>query len=304
MEKQVRFEELCPFVREAGMQSGDSWQLPRRIYDHELLYCLSGRAVITIGTERQELAPGHLAIVPPDTPHTLVNVPGQVAQLAWMHCDFIYDDDGGWIYRWYNTPEDYVRCFAERLPFPEYIRPAPVFPGNFRLPHFTVFEDGTEMEMLFRSLVKAFAGEGNHFSLLSRVTVLRVLDAVLTQCGYWKSSAQPIRVSDAMKQYIRFNYMNRITLEEIGASTQYSPDYAGRLFRKETGITVIEYLNHLRIDKAQTLLLDESLPMSEIAEKCGFQSVNYFSMVTRKVTGMSPRQLRTHLLTIMENTSL
>ena len=266
MEKQVRFEELCPFVREAGMQSGDSWQLPRRIYDHELLYCLSGRAVITIGTERQELAPGHLAIVPPDTPHTLVNVPGQVAQLAWMHCDFIYDDDGGWIYRWYNTPEDYVRCFAERLPFPEYIRPAPVFPGNFRLPHFTVFEDGTEMEMLFRSLVKAFAGEGNHFSLLSRVTVLRVLDAVLTQCGYWKSSAQPIRVSDAMKQYIRFNYMNRITLEEIGASTQYSPDYAGRLFRKETGITVIEYLNHLRTDKAQTLLLDESLPMSEIAE--------------------------------------
>ena len=69
-------------------------------------------------------------------------------------------------------------------------------------------------------------------------------------------------------------------------------------------MTVVEYLNQLRIDKAQTLLLDESLPMAEIAEKCGFQSVNYFSMVARKITGMSPRQLRSHLLTIMENTSL
>lgn len=98
--------------------------------------------------------------------------------------------------------------------------------------------------------------------------------------------------------------MNRITLQDIGACTQYNPDYAGKLFRRETGMTVIEYVNHLRINKAQSLLLDESLTMAEIAEKCGFQSVNYFSMVTRKITGMAPRQLRAHLLTIMENASL
>ena len=233
MEKQVRFEDLSPFVREAGMQRGDVWQIPRRIYDHEFLYCVSGRAVMTIGRDRQELPPGHLAIVPPDTPHTLVNAPGEEAELAWMHCDFIFQDDGDWLYRWYNTPEDYVRCFAERLPHPEYIRPIPVFPGKFYLPHFVAFEDGNEMEMLFRSLVKAFAGEGNHFALLSRVTVLRVIDAVLSQCGYWKSSVQPIQVSDTMKQYIRSNYMNRITLRDIGAYTQYNPDYAGKLFRTD-----------------------------------------------------------------------
>lgn len=304
MEKQVRFEDLCPFVREAGMQRGDVWQIPRRIYDHEFLYCVSGRALMTIGRETHELAPGHLAIVPPDTPHTLHYEPEKTAELAWMHCDFMFQDDGDWLYRWNNTPEDYVRCFSERLPHPEHIRPVPVFPGKFRLPYFVAFEEGNEIEMLFLSLVKAFAGEGNHFALLSRITVLRVLDAVLSQCGYWKSSAQPIRVSDAMKQYIRFNYMNRITLQDIGACTQYNPDYAGKLFRRETGMTVIEYVNHLRINKAQSLLLDESLTMAEIAEKCGFQSVNYFSMVTRKITGMAPRQLRAHLLTIMENASL
>ena len=300
-EKALTFGELCPQVREVGLQRTDFWHLPRRIYDHEFLYCVSGQAQMTIGREQHVLTPGHLAIVPPDTPHTLHYPAGQEAVLLWLHCDFTRSPDGDWVYSWYNTPENYVLCFADHLPHPEHIRPEPVFPGAFRLPRFLAFDDGAEVEALFRSLLKAYAGEGNHFALLSQVTVLRLLDAVCSQCGYWRASAQPIRVSDAMKQYIRDNYMNKITLRDIGQCTKYHPDYAGKLFRRETGQTVIDYINHFRIRKAQTLLLDTSLSAAEIAEKCGFQSVNYFSSVSRQVTGMSPRQLRTHLLTIMDD---
>ena len=216
MEENIRFEDLCPTVREAGMQKGDFWQIPRRIYDHQLLLCLAGRAEMAIGGESRTLVPGSLAIVPPDTPHTLTYAQNPPAELAWLHCDFTAREDADWPYRWYNTPEDYVKCFADQLPFPEHIRPVPVFPGPFRLPYFVSFDDADSPEMLFRTVIKAYAGEGCRFSLVSRTAVLQILDAVFTQCGYWKTSAHPIRVSDSMKQYIRQNYMNCITLSTAG----------------------------------------------------------------------------------------
>lgn len=301
MDEKIRFEDLCPTVREAGMQKGDFWQIPRRIYDHQLLLCLAGRAEISIDGDQCPLTPGSLAIIPPDTPHTVSYAQNPPAELAWLHCDFTVREDADWPYQWYNTPENYVKCFAEKLPWPEHIRAVPVFPGDFRLPHFVTFEEPDRMEMLFRTVIKAYAGDVSRFVLISRTAILQILDEVFTQCGYWKASAHPIRVSDSMKQYIRQNYMNCITLREIGAATQYNPDYAGKLFRRETGMTVSEYVNHVRIQKAQALLLDESIPVSEIAEKCGFQSVNYFSSVTRKNTGKSPRELRAHLLMLRGN---
>ena len=301
MEERIRFEDLCPVVREAGMQRGDFWQIPRRIYDHELLLCLAGRAEMVIGRESGDLLPGSLAIVPPDTPHTLTYSQGPPAELAWLHFDFTLREDADWPFRWYNEPDSYVKCFAEKLPWPEHIRPVPVFPGSFRLPAFVHFTDHDHPELLFRTLVKAYAAEGHRFTLLSRIILLQILDEILSRCGYWKDSGQPIQVSDTIKQYIRQNYMNRITLQDIGAFTQYNPDYAGKLFHRETGMTVSEYVNRFRLRKAQALLLDESLPIAEIAEKCGFQSVNYFSSVSRKLTGKSPRELRTHLLVLRDH---
>ena len=76
MEKQLSFEELCPHVREVGYQRGDFWQIPRRIYDHQMLYSLSGTAHLTLEAERYTLHPGQLTIIPPDTPHENVSEAG------------------------------------------------------------------------------------------------------------------------------------------------------------------------------------------------------------------------------------
>ena len=167
-----------------------------------------------------------------------------------------------------------------------------------------VFDDPEKIEGMFRSVIKAFAAEQTYFQLLSRTVALQLIDAILTQCGYWQSSGKPILVSDIMKQYIHSNYMKKITLKDIGECTSYNPDYASKLFRRETGKTVVEYINQYRITKAKTMLLDPSLPITEIAARCGFQSVNYFSSVCRQFTGKSPRALRTYYLTIMDEVPL
>lgn len=300
MEKLLSFEELCPHVREVGYQRGDFWQIPRRIYDHQMLYSLSGTAHLTLEAERYTLHPGQLTIIPPDTPHTLFS-DDPSTELIYLHVDFTPADDGDWVYQWYNTPEKYILCFSDRLPCPEHIRPKPVFPGNFRLPHVVTMENHDDVQRMFQTLVKAYTREHHHFTLRARITVMQIIDLILDSSGYWKHS-EPIRVSDMIIQYIKANYMNRMTVQDICACTQYNPDYAGKLFHKETGSTVIDYLNRFRINKAQTLLLDESLTVAIISEMVGFQSVNYFSNVTKKMTGKSPRELRAHLLSLKNST--
>lgn len=304
MEKAISFDKLCPTVREAGMQMNDFWQIPRLIYDYQFMYCLSGNALMTIGNQNHRLSRGHLAIIPPNVKHTLVYEGERSAEIAWMHLDMVKQKDGDWIYRFYSTPDAYVLLFGDKLPFPEHIRKQIVFPGGFRLPKFVVFDDPEKIEGMFRSVIKAFAAEQTYFQLLSRTVALQLIDAILTQCGYWQSSGKPILVSDIMKQYIHSNYMKKITLKDIGECTSYNPDYASKLFRRETGKTVVEYINQYRITKAKTMLLDPSLPITEIATRCGFQSVNYFSSVCRQFTGKSPRALRTYYLTIMDEVPL
>ena len=64
------FDELCPYIREAGLQHQDSWRnTVRRIYDHQFLYCFTGQAHATIQERYYKLGSGAMLIVPPNTPH-------------------------------------------------------------------------------------------------------------------------------------------------------------------------------------------------------------------------------------------
>ena len=65
-------------------------------------------------------------------------------------------------------------------------------------------------------------------------------------------------------------------------------DYINRLFKKATGKTMLAYLNELRISKARQLLSDGTSRISDVAEKCGFRDIYYFSRVFKKYTGTTP----------------
>ncbi len=65
-----------------------------------------------------------------------------------------------------------------------------------------------------------------------------------------------------------------------------------RLFRRETGTTLIQYLNQVRMTHACTLLASSNMKISDIAAQTGYESPSYFNQAFRKHTGMAPMAYR------------
>lgn len=99
------------------------------------------------------------------------------------------------------------------------------------------------------------------------------------------------RIRRAMK-YILDNHAKQISTKEVAQSVNLSSKYFGKAFVKETGITVGNYLNQVRVEEAQNLLKQTDLSVTEIASRVGFNSLFHFSYVFRSLQNMSPRDFR------------
>ncbi|GAA0261280.1 hypothetical protein GCM10008922_20760 [Faecalicatena contorta] len=98
---------------------------------------------------------------------------------------------------------------------------------------------------------------------------------------------------EEIQEYIRINYSNmNIALEYLGDEFGVSANYLGRVFKKETGVSVSEFLNNVRLEKVLELLEQTDRPAKDIAEECGFASTNYFYTYFRKRMGVTPQIYR------------
>ena len=72
----------------------------------------------------------------------------------------------------------------------------------------------------------------------------------------------------------------------------FSQEYLLRTFKKKEGITILQYINDLKLDRARQLLSETDMPVKAIAEELGFTSVGYFGRFFRGKTGLSPNAYR------------
>lgn len=91
---------------------------------------------------------------------------------------------------------------------------------------------------------------------------------------------------------IREFYQTGITLDEIAAKMNVTPEYLSTIFHKETGVTFSSYIKTYRMTKAKELLIGTNLKLYEIAEKVGYADAKYFSRVFRETTGQLPADYR------------
>ncbi len=97
--------------------------------------------------------------------------------------------------------------------------------------------------------------------------------------------------------YLEANVSRRITLQELATQSGYSVSRLCNLFRKETGDTVIHYLNNLRIQKACEYISKGDKSFKDISDLLSFDSVQYFSKEFKKIVGVTPSQFREQVKT-------
>lgn len=94
-------------------------------------------------------------------------------------------------------------------------------------------------------------------------------------------------------EYIHSNFTDpHLSIAQLANFCNMSDTYFRRLFMEKYHVTPLTYINNLKLHHATNLLQANFYSVSEIAEKCGFSNVYYFSRFIRKQTGLSPTELR------------
>ena len=92
--------------------------------------------------------------------------------------------------------------------------------------------------------------------------------------------------------YVKANYAQKITLDDIARHVFLSRSYLSSIFKEETGDSLFAYINRVRIGKSKMLLLDSAVNLVDVASLCGFDDQSYFTKVFKKATGISPKKYR------------
>lgn len=82
---------------------------------------------------------------------------------------------------------------------------------------------------------------------------------------------------------------------ELAQRLGFNPDYLSRIFHQQSGKTLVDYLEEVRLRRAKRLLYDRGIPISEIASRLGYQNFSSFTQMFRRNTGMTPSQFRKSL---------
>lgn len=152
---------------------------------------------------------------------------------------------------------------------------------------------------MFNQLADEFNAKRPGFELAVRAYCQLLFTWLSREYTVTKRSDNEIEIlrvkNDRFKElftYLEQRYMERISVEQAAAIVHMSVYHFCRIFKQLTGQTFIQFMNLHRMNKAEQLLLQTSMSITEIAAEVGCSSINSFSKLFRQLKGNSPRDVR------------
>lgn len=147
---------------------------------------------------------------------------------------------------------------------------------------------------LFIAAADEIGKTSDSFSAAARKA--RILDfLVWISRNFSRPAPQNADRSDTVRRaigYINSRLDKPMSVDEIADHVKMSKYYFCREFRRETGYTVVRYINNVRAREAERLLKQTDAPVQEIARSCGYENLSYFTRTFKSVTGKTPSEIR------------
>lgn len=225
--------------------------------NHYLIhYIVSGHGSYSVGGKTYSLGPGDGFLIRPFVP-----------------AYYIADKDDPWEYYWAGFSGKFSGTMAEKINFS---RDKVLFhnPDTVRLSH--IFG---HLSKLWESGYNPMSNVGYLYLMFSEITLPDV-----ERCDSYSK----------MTDYISRNYMYPIDMKQLSNLTNFSHSQVYRLFMKYSDQSPQMYILNYRLDRAQELLTNTNMNISDISFSCGFSSPAYFSKSFRQKTGYTPSGYRSY----------
>ena len=151
----------------------------------------------------------------------------------------------------------------------------------------------TELLHVYENSLKHKEEDPAQLAVLVR-PLCHMLQLLQLQTANAPITATKSAVFDSIRAYVQFHFMQDISIADIAQACACSQSTVSHLFRQYTGEPVKKYIAGLRMAQAKKLLETSDLPVSTVAQMCGFSNINYFPTAFKKQTGVSPTEYRAY----------
>lgn len=275
------FLENLPWTEESSLALLNrrlDGEIPFQWHHHpewELTLTLNSEGQRFIGDHIGEYGEGDLVLVGPNLPHTWMS---QRRLAAGPHRALVIWFGQDWLDRFLGLPEwDSLERLAQQGR------------RGLAVSRQTAIEARPLIERFFESApAERFITLLKILSLIEQGENVPLASASVEGTAHGRNRDRIERVLTHLHRH----FEERIELEELAELAALSVSGLHRLFRKQTGQTVTEYLMHLRIGAAGAQLVATDLPISHIASDVGYGALANFNRQFRALKGMTPRDFR------------
>lgn len=233
--------------------SDGEWIHPTRtIEGYELMFVVRGVVLIAEGETEYILNPGDALFLRPGIEHRGLRPSDEDISFYWVHFDF-----------------------------------EPPVPDICNSAHVEIVQS-SNLHILLRQLLHYANTPRYPAACCDDLLRLAVAEVLLAQSESDRSGNALIH---RVQQWIRIHYDKSITLEEIENRFNYNRDYLSRLFKKNFGIGIKQYIDQVKMDKAKEFIVS-GVPLSELPDLLGIESYNLFLKKFKYHEGISPKQFR------------
>ncbi|HBQ65215.1 MAG TPA: AraC family transcriptional regulator [Clostridiales bacterium] len=140
---------------------------------------------------------------------------------------------------------------------------------------------------LFNRMYEEYKAKKPGYQEIMRSILVELIIHMLRNVYSYYSKTKSLIIRNCIQEIDR-NFDTRFTLKSFCEAHHYNSSYICRKFAKEMGMSFSDYLQTVRVNEAQRLLVNSEKKISEIAQSCGYNDMKQFLTVFQKYTGMTP----------------